>query len=114
MSETRGMTMIEVLIAVLVLSAGLLALTTAAAGVSRMIDYGRRSTEAAALATGRIELLRAGGCPAAGTGSTTSGSFSVSWDVTETAKRARLVTVTVTDTGQRIGADTVRTVFACP
>jgi prepilin-type N-terminal cleavage/methylation domain-containing protein len=115
MSHARGMTIIEVLVAVLVLSVGLLALTTTAAGVSRMIDDGRRSTEAAALAAERIELLRASGCPAVGTGSATRGSFAVSWNVeAPSGDRRRTITVAVTRATRRGGADTVRTAHTCP
>lgn len=115
MRHARGMTIVEVLVAVLVLSVGLLALTTAAAGVSRMIDDGRRSTEAAALAAERIDLLRASGCPAAEAGSTASGSFTIAWAVVAAGdNRTRLITVIVTRTVGRGHADTVHTVHTCP
>jgi Tfp pilus assembly protein PilV len=110
------MTIVEVLVAVLVLSVGLLALTGTAAAVSRMIDDGRRSTEAAALAAERIELLLASGCAYEETGSTTSGPFAVAWQVAAAAGgRTRILTVMVERTAQRgTRADTIRTVQSCP
>jgi prepilin-type N-terminal cleavage/methylation domain-containing protein len=116
MSDERGMTIVEVLVAVLVLSVGLLALTTAAAAVTRMVDEGKRSTEAAALAAERVELLLADGCPVLGGGSTARGSFTVGWEVVAAAgERARAITVVVERTTPRgTRADTVRTLHSCP
>ena len=116
MSDQRGMTIVEVLVAVLVLSVGLLALTTAAAAVTRMVDDGKRSTEAAALAGERVELLLANGCPVLGGGSTAKGPFTIGWEVAATAgARARAITVVVARTTPRgTRADTVRTLHSCP
>jgi prepilin-type N-terminal cleavage/methylation domain-containing protein len=53
-----GFTIIEVLVAVIVLSVGVVALAGSAAMVTRMIGRGKMGTRAAQLASQRFELLR--------------------------------------------------------
>lgn len=57
----RGFTIIEIIIAILVLTVGVLALVTTAALVTRMIARGQRSADATAFAARRMERLRATG-----------------------------------------------------
>ena len=57
-----GFTIIEIIIAILVLTVGLLGLVTTAALVTRMIGRGQRSSAAAAWSARRLELLRPAGC----------------------------------------------------
>lgn len=54
----RGFTIVEVLIAIIVLAFGVIALAGSSAMVSRMIGVGRHSTAAVEVATRRIENLR--------------------------------------------------------
>jgi prepilin-type N-terminal cleavage/methylation domain-containing protein len=54
-----GVTLIEVLIAIVVLGIGILALTGSSALVTRMIGRGKVETQAALRAARRVELLRA-------------------------------------------------------
>lgn len=61
-SNERGFTIIEIIIAIIVLTVGLLGLVSTAALVTRMIGRGQRSTEAAIFAAQRMELLRSTGC----------------------------------------------------
>jgi Tfp pilus assembly protein PilV len=60
----RGFTIIEIIIAIIVLTVGILGMVTTAALVTRMIARGQRSASAAAFAQRRMELLRAGVCTA--------------------------------------------------
>jgi prepilin-type N-terminal cleavage/methylation domain-containing protein len=53
-----GVTLVEVLIAIVVLGVGILALTGSSALVTRMIGRGKVETHAALAASRRIELLR--------------------------------------------------------
>lgn len=61
----RGFTIVEIIIAILVLTVGLLGLVTTAALVTRMIGHGQRSAAAAAFAARRLERLRPAACIAA-------------------------------------------------
>ena len=54
----RGFTLVEVMMAVLMLAFGLLILAQSAGGVTRMLRDGRLRTRATALATSRLEALR--------------------------------------------------------
>ena len=59
MRHTRaGLTLVEVLVAVVVLGIGILALTGSSAMVTRMIGRGKAETHAALRASRRVELLR--------------------------------------------------------
>jgi prepilin-type N-terminal cleavage/methylation domain-containing protein len=62
MKTQRGFTLVEVIVAIVVLTVGLLGLVTTAALVTRMITRGQRSSVAANFAAQRLEQLRAGGC----------------------------------------------------
>jgi len=55
----RGFTMIEILLAVVVLSIGVMALVGSSALATRMIGRGSRSSEVTQVALARAELLRA-------------------------------------------------------
>jgi len=116
MNGERGFTIVEVLVAVLVLSVGVLALVGTAGLVTRMVGQGHRFTEASALASERVELLRAQGCPSAGSGSETRGAYTISWRIIDEAGgRGRRFFVSVqspTTRGSR--TDNVETVHFCP
>jgi type IV pilus modification protein PilV len=57
-NQESGFTMVEVLIAVVLLAVGVLALVSSSAMATRMIGRGRHSTLASQVATARIERLR--------------------------------------------------------
>lgn len=100
MKREGGFTIVEVLMAVVVLTVGLLGLASTAGYVTRMIAQGNRYTIAATLAGRRLELLRAGGCATIVNGTSATGRFTVSWTVTTLAtgsqRSAKQVQVTVT------------------
>jgi type IV pilus modification protein PilV len=58
----RGFTIIEIIIAIIVLTVGVLGLVTTAALVTRMIARGQRSATASSFASRRLERMRAGAC----------------------------------------------------
>ena len=55
----KGFTIIEIIIAIIVLTVGVLALVSTAALVTRMIARGQRSADASAFMARRVERLRA-------------------------------------------------------
>ena len=61
----QGFTIIEIIIAIIVLTVGILGLVTTGALVTRMIARGQRSAVAAAFGSRRLERMRAGACIAA-------------------------------------------------
>ena len=71
MKQERGFTIVEVIIAILVLTVGLLGLVTTAGLVTRMIGRGQRSGAAAQFASRRLEQLRVTGCASHASGTET-------------------------------------------
>lgn len=115
MTGRRGFTMVEVLIAILVLSVGLLGLVASAAVTTRMIGQGQRYGEASTMAGQRFEMLRSQSCPSMSGGSSLDGRFAVTWTVqTVAAGRARGVRVVVqSPTPRGMRADTFVTTIPC-
>jgi type IV pilus modification protein PilV len=96
-ANERGFTIVEILMAVLVLSVGVLALASTAGLVTRMIGQGQRYTEASTLATERFEIMRAVPCADLADGTETRGGYTLAWRVVPTGGiRGREITVNVT------------------
>lgn len=96
-----GFTIVEVLVAVMILGVGVVALAGSSAMVTRMIGRGKIDTRAAQLATGQVEALRLTAysttprCTAlANGGPHTTDNVSVSWTVTA-AGTGRTIDVSV-------------------
>ena len=68
MKQERGFTLIEILIAIVVLSVGVLGMVTSSALVTRMIATGQRSAVASSFANERLERLRGTACTAQAAG----------------------------------------------
>lgn len=108
-----GATLVEVLVAVVILTVGLLGLVGSMVTVTRMVEDSRRYQRTAALATGRLEMLRSQPCASIADGVETSGAYTVAWTVTRIAN-GRQAVVAVTSprrAGRRI--DVFHTVIAC-
>ena len=83
MSDERGFTIVEVVVAILALTIGLVGLASTIAVSTRMIGQGQRYAEAATMAQQKFELLRARPCPTVATGrDTATNNFIVGWRVT--------------------------------
>lgn len=108
MRGERGISIVEVLVAMMVLSVGLLGLASTAAMTTRMIGDSRRYTGASAVATRRAEILRSQPCATLASGAETKGGYTVTWTVSNPAlaNPARKVEVTVKAT---LGRGRVRT-----
>jgi len=71
LKNQSGFTIIEIIIAIIVLTVGVLGMVTTAALVTRMIARGQRSAEASAFAARRLERERVAACNAQNNGSET-------------------------------------------
>ena len=82
-----GFTLIEVMIAMVMLTIGILVLASSGAGITRMLTSGQRKTKSAALAASRLELLRTyanSTSPKCSSGSLVSGTATTTTNFTET------------------------------
>lgn len=87
-------TLVELLIATVVLSVGLLALSSAGVAIVRLESRGRRLSRVAGAAETRLELLRARGCTA-GSGVTVSDGLEERWSAVAAPSKTLLVTDSV-------------------
>jgi prepilin-type N-terminal cleavage/methylation domain-containing protein len=113
MTQSRlGFTLIEILVAVLVLGVGIVALVGTSAGVTRMIGRGKIETRAALAASRRMETLRLAGYATsprctdpgfASGGPVLSGGMTESWLVPSTGlvRRVRVTITYLTPRGTR-------------
>ena len=120
MKRERGFTIIEVIVAITVLSVGLLGLASTAALVTRMIAGGQRSAGAATFAVKRMEQLRISGCTAQTPGSESlyRGSTKVAtnnWSYTDAGNNTYrvLLTTTYLTVKNRTRTDTLETAVSC-
>lgn len=127
--STKGFTIVEIIIAIIVLTVGILALVTTAALVTRMIARGQRSADASAFMARRVERLRAiasgqltGACalPAPGSDTLYRGSTWVAfnvWAVTPVVgqpQNFRVKVVSTYKTGlDKVRSDSMETTFSC-
>ncbi len=122
-SSRYGLTVAEVLVAVVVLTVGVLALVGSSAQMSRMIGRGRHATVAGMRSAGRLERLRVvarSTSPACTSlewrsDSATEARVSQNWeilDVAGVARRLRLIVRSRSPLG--LATDTIVTAVPCP
>lgn len=113
----RGFTMVEVLVAVLVLTIGILGLAVTTGLVTRMVGQGQRYSEVSAMAAQRFEILRSQSCATMTSGDTTEGRFSIAWSVDSIGGRPPARRIMLRVTSPRAGgvarADSFSTTFTC-
>lgn len=78
----EGFTLLEVLVALVILTTGLLGLAANASVVSRLVGDGSRLTVAATVATARFEQLRAIPCGSVGAGAAMTRGIEERWTAT--------------------------------
>ncbi len=108
--KKRGFSLIEVMVAMVILSVGVIGLAASATAITRMTGEGGRSGGAAAVASTRFEQLRATACASLANGTATSGKYSESWTVSSSGQLVT-VTETVTYVGSRVSRSAVFTTY---
>ena len=115
-----GFTIVEILIAIIVLTVGILGLVTTSALVTRMIARGQRTAVAAEFAAQRFERLRVSGCAnqAAGADTLKRGSAWVAintWTFTDALNSTWRITLTSQYKTQqdKIKTQTLETSISC-
>lgn len=121
MVRAHGFTVIEVLVALVVLAFGVLGLAAETAALTRLLARARRAAQVTASASARLERLRAGACTARadGTetlsrGSATLATLQWTWNrVADSTYQVRVVAYPGASAGSRARAETLGAVFAC-
>lgn len=120
--KTSGFTLIEVMVAIVILSIGLLALAGATANVSKMVGYGKWATVASQVATRRVETIRQMAnstdptCTSSAMvsgGPLTAGRMTESWNISGTGGMRRVLVTVTYPRGRRTVTDTVATIIRC-
>ena len=111
----HGTTVVEVIVAIVILTVGLLGLASSSATVTRMISRSQAYTEASALATQELELLHAQPCASLADGTKSVGMFQVGWAVDSIAAgEGRRIRMAVhTPTAQGMAVDSFTTSLSC-
>ena len=114
MKTRAGFTLIELMVAVMVFTVGVLAMMGSSALVMTMIGGSQRRTVATTVAEARLERLRAQSCAAHTNGSAVTRGVNENWEIIPLV-RADDVTVRVTfpSSGGRVTSQTFRTYMPC-
>lgn len=121
MSNRQGFTIVEVIVAMMVLSVGVLALVSSSALVTRMIGTGKHSTIAAQVAERRLETLRqqarSTAVPCANFGAVnttaTTDGMSEAWQVTVAGTQRNAVANVTYNVPRGTRTVTLRTIISC-
>ena len=109
----RGTTLVEVVVALLVLTTGLLALAGTGAAVTRLASGAWLNTQLAALLSERLEVAAAAACSSPDAGRESRGPLRLRWMVVDAAP-GRVVTVWAAAPGVRgVRALTVSRFVGC-
>ncbi|HSC32079.1 MAG TPA: prepilin-type N-terminal cleavage/methylation domain-containing protein [Gemmatimonadaceae bacterium] len=96
--NNRGFTIVEVLVAIVIMAIGVLGLAGTAASVSRLIGGGAQQTIAANVAISRFEQMRSTTCASVTSGTATTRGMTEHWHVKSIAASVDSVTDSVTYT----------------
>ena len=120
--NNRGFTVLEVVIAIVILSMGILGLAGTAASVTRMVGRSQQYGAAAALAAERFEILRSQAmptpavttpCTSLAGGNSTSGTYTVVWTVASVTNGKQVTVVVSTKTARGTRTDTFTQLLTC-
>jgi type IV pilus assembly protein PilV len=121
-SSRGGFTIVEVLIAIVMLSIGVLALASSSGSITRMMHFGRMKTDATAIGQSVLDSLRYRSqattpkCTSVVTGSQATApkaGFATNWTVTTSGNTRNVVVAVRYWVGTRLRGDTLRTTFYC-
>ncbi len=117
--DSRGGTMVEVLVALTLLTIGLLGVTGTALASHRLLDGGRWATRLALAGQSRLELLRqaardSAACRAPQSGTRTLGPATEQWSASPAGSALRLQSVLRRAARGIVAAETLRVTVWCP
>lgn len=118
----KGFTIVEVLIAVIMLTIGVLALASSSGGTTRMLSFGQRKTDASAIAQSVLDSLRYRAaattpkCTALVSGSQATSpkrGFTTSWTVATSGDLRNIVVNVAYRVGPQLKGERVASSFFC-
>lgn len=122
MKSRDGFTIVEVLVALIILTTGLLAVAAGSGSVFRMLGSGRRSSAAAAVAQNRLEAIRrvanrtdprcTDGALVSGTATQASG-ISERWLIAGSGNSRTITEIVVAPTNRGTTTDTIFATLEC-
>ncbi len=80
-NEKHGLTIIEVMVAITILTVGALAVSSAAAALTRLIGEGARYASAATIGRATLESLLPVACDGSASGDSLVGAFRLDWSI---------------------------------
>lgn len=112
--DSRGFSVIEVLVAVAVFAFAIMAMATSSGLIAKQMNIARRDMRLAFAAQYKLEELRAAGYDSLTNGSDTVDVFPMTWTVQGTSPKTVVLVATYTTPSGAARADTVITVVAQP
>jgi prepilin-type N-terminal cleavage/methylation domain-containing protein len=110
----RGFTLVEIVVALLVLVVGLLAMTSTSALVTRMAGDAFQRTVVAELAASRIEVIRSLGVCIGEIGRDSSRYADLEWESVPMGDLARVRVIATSRRAARgVRVDTIETILSC-
>ena len=97
--ERAGFTLVEVIVATLILAVGVLGLASTTGFLVRQVTLGEMATQRAAAFQIAIERLRALDWESVGSGSTTEGRYAVNWWIAQDYAQSRVVKIVTNGPG---------------
>jgi prepilin-type N-terminal cleavage/methylation domain-containing protein len=119
MRSTHGFTIVEVLVAIMILTTGVLSVAAGSGSVFRMLASGRRSTVAAAVAQARLESLRRDAnrtnprCTALAAGTAIQRGVTERWLITGTGTSRRIIEIVTVPRTRGLSTDSVFAIIEC-
>jgi len=111
--DTRGFTLIELMVAVTVLAVGVLAVAASAAPLARLVRRGGIRAAAAEAAGAAIETARAAGCEAGAGGAYGGHGLRLSWSLAGSGALREMTVVATYPWGSGAHSDTFVAAVAC-
>jgi len=109
-----GASLVELMVAIVVLATGVLGLASTAAVVTRQVAVGRAMGTAATIARSRFEQQRSLNCAGLTSGSAVIRGYSESWTVTAVTRAVKVTEVVTFTTARGPKTQTYVTMFPCP
>lgn len=114
MNSTRGFTLVEVLVAIVLISVGAIGVARATAGMTRMLHRGDRATTASALAQDQMERLRATPCASLSNGTRNEQNvYRLEWGISHVPDRVRINLTTRYPANGVVRVDSFQTTVPC-